>query len=130
MRVLIADDDDYQVRCALRLLIEQQFETAAIDEISSFGQLIEKSVTAMPDILLLDCELPGGDQVTFMGEIGSRYPSVSVVALSALPESRKEALDCGASAFISNNDPLEIFISIITRLSDFLHRRGLIKTSS
>ena len=116
MRILIADDD-YQVRGALRLLIEQQFETTGIEEISSFRQLIENCVTAAPDILLLDWELPGGDRFRFMGDIGRKYPSMAVVALSALPESGKEALDCGASAFISKNDPPGTFITVITRLS-------------
>ena len=112
MRILIADDD-FQVRGALRLLIEQQFDTAVVDDISSAGQLLEISLDKEPDVILFDWELPGGDRSKLLREIRYRYPAAAVIALSSLPESKKEALNCGARAFISKNDSPEAFVPLI-----------------
>jgi two-component system, LuxR family, secretion system response regulator SsrB len=116
MRVLIADDD-YQVRGALRLMIEQQFESVVFDEISNLGPLVEVSLLTNPDLILIDWELPGGSQYDLLRQVRNRCPNTLIVVLSALPESKKEALRCGA-AFISKNDPPETFIALIKRMSE------------
>ncbi|XUX00200.1 MAG: response regulator transcription factor [Dehalogenimonas sp.] len=112
MRILIADDD-FQVRGALRLLIEQQFDDVVVEEISAAGQLLELHQCASPDLILLDWELPGEDRFSLLQDLKARCPDAAVVVLSALPESRKEALVCGARAFISKNDPPELFIPLL-----------------
>ena len=112
MRILIADDD-LQVRGALRLLIEQQFDNAVVDEISRAGQLLETSLTSNPDVILLDLELPGSDRHKLLQETRCRWPAAVVIAMSALPESKREAMVWGATAFISKNDPPAAFIPLL-----------------
>jgi DNA-binding NarL/FixJ family response regulator len=118
MRVLIADDD-YQVRGALRLMIEQQFESVVVDEVSNLGPFLEMSILTDPNLILIDWELPGGDQCNLLRQIRDRCPNTSIVAMSALPESRKAALNCGV-CFISKNDPPEIFTAIVKTLTERL----------
>jgi DNA-binding NarL/FixJ family response regulator len=122
MRVLIADDD-YQVRGALRLIVEQQFEAVVVDEVSRLETLLGKSILTNPDLILIDWELPGGNQCNLLRHIRDICPDTSIVAISALPESRKEALNCGAG-FISNNDPPEIFTAIFKSLTERLAVAG------
>ncbi|APV45243.1 Response regulator receiver domain-containing protein [Dehalogenimonas formicexedens] len=116
MRVLIADDD-LQVRRALRLLIEQHFDHVVIEEAAAAEQLLEISPGNSPDLILLDWELPVNNRSGLFRGIRNKCPEAAVVALSALPESRKEALACGCRAFISKNDPPEAFIPLLRAMA-------------
>jgi len=69
----------------------------------------------VPDILLLDIVIPGGDGIDFCAEIKKSYPGLSVIMLTVYKESSivKRALHNGASGYIlKNTDASEILAGI------------------
>ncbi len=107
MRVMIADDD-VQVRSALRLLLEQRQDAELAAEADSADEIIATASAIAPDVILLDWQLCGNDSRSLLRLLRYKYPDVAVIALSARPESKRCAIEAGACAFISKNDPPEV----------------------
>ncbi len=112
MRVLLADERQ-KVRSAVRLLLEQQPDIEVLGEAVDATGLRDWVSAAAPDVVLLDWELPGGEVGELVSDIRQRCPSIKVVALSGLPEAKKEALRAGADAFVSKGDPPERLLEAI-----------------
>lgn len=112
MRVLLADERR-KVRSAVRLLLEQQPDIEVLGEAVDATGLLDWVSAAAPDVVLLDWELPGGEGGTLVSDIRRRCSSIKVVALSGLPEARKDALRAGADAFVSKGDPPERLLEAI-----------------
>lgn len=79
----------------------------------------------MPDILLLDIELPDGDGVDFCAEIRTAYPELKVVMLTAYNEYNiaGQARDNGACGYILKHaDSTEILAGIkaVSRGEEFM----------
>lgn len=125
MRVLLADDQA-EVRSALRLLLEQGAGLTVVGEAAEAGDLLAQARGLVPDLVLLDWELPGKPATdgTRPGEcpllvaLRSCYPRPLVVVLSGRPEAQRAALAAGADAFVSKGDPPE-------RLLTTLHALGI-----
>jgi len=59
----------------------------------------------LPDVLLLDIQLPDGDGVEFCGKLKAKYPELKIIMLTSFSESSiaKRALSNGARGFILKN---------------------------
>jgi DNA-binding NarL/FixJ family response regulator len=71
----------------------------------------------VPDILLLDIELPDGDGIEFCTEAVKMYPSMKIIMLTSYKEFNiaKQALSNGALGYILKNADLEeVFAGIET----------------
>lgn len=106
MRILLADDN-YEVRSALRLLLEQEPMQINVLEVSSMQDLCNCLRGSCPKVILLDWELPGLHTSNFMTMLRSHYPEIKVIALSSKFEARQEALAAQVDAFVSKAEPPE-----------------------
>ena len=118
VRILIADSR-HDVRSALRLLLEQDAEIVVSAEAAKFDDLVEQVRLTRPDLIILDCDLPGLQAEGLLRILRFISPGVRVVALCARPEMRQAALSAGADAFFSKADPPQILVDAIR------HRFGL-----
>ena len=90
MRVLLADDQK-ELRSAMRLLLEQEPDMELVGEVTEVIDLIEEVGAALPDLLLLDWELPelkatdAGKRL--LAILHGRHPHMLVMVLSGRPES-------------------------------------------
>jgi two-component system response regulator DesR len=116
MRVLIADDDT-QVRSALRLMVEQRQDSVLAAEADSADEVIAAAMAISPDAILLDWQLCGSDSRGLLRRLRDECPDAAVIALSARPESKRCALEAGACAFISKNDPPEVLRAALEAVS-------------
>lgn len=109
VRVLIVDDQD-SFRSAARLVVElaEGFELAG--EADSGERGVELAKSLLPDLILMDMNLPGIDGPEATRRIIDADPSVKVVGLSTYEEYEKRALEAGASAFLSKSefDPVSL----------------------
>lgn len=118
MKILIADPHP-EVLAALRLILEHIPEIGTVREASSRNQLLAQCEQNRPDLILLDRDLARPSRMHpqtlagLLGELNCLCPGCKVVVMSSRFEAAQEALEAGASGFISKTDaPEEVIIGI------------------
>jgi DNA-binding NarL/FixJ family response regulator len=114
MKILVIDDH-VLIREAMRgVLRELKGEAAVILEASNSRQAM-RQIEQNPDLelVLLDLGLPDWDGLEMLSELGNRYPTISVVVLSAKQDrdTVTKALDLGALGFIPKSGQREVMLS-------------------
>jgi DNA-binding NarL/FixJ family response regulator len=112
MRILVADAQP-KVRFALKVLLEHQSELEVVGETGSAMELLDMLDEKAPDVLLVGWELPGLAANGSVTAFQAVRPEIIVVALSAIPEARKCALESGADFFVSKSDPPERLLAAL-----------------
>lgn len=127
MRVFLADDQA-GLHSALRLLLEQEPGMELVGEATNADELLSSVLSACPDLLLLDWELPelkaGDGGRRLLAVLHASLPALHVVVLSGRPESNRSALAAGADSFVSKADPPEYLLTTLRSARDGVHRRN------
>ena len=87
-----------------------------IDEVGTAESALSRIEVLVPNIVLMDIELPGDDGLAAMRRICETWPAVKVIVISNNPATdyRELALDAGAVDYI---DKLELFNALPPRLA-------------
>jgi DNA-binding NarL/FixJ family response regulator len=114
MKILVVDDH-VLIREAMRgVLRELKGEAAVILEAPDSRQAILQ-IEQNPDVelVLLDLGLPDRDGLEMLSDLANRYPTISVVVLSAQQDrdTVMKALDLGALGFIPKSGQREVMLS-------------------
>jgi DNA-binding NarL/FixJ family response regulator len=114
MKILVVDDH-VLIREAMRgVLGELRGEAAVILEASDSRQA-KHQLEQNPDVelVLLDLGLPDQDGLEMLSDLRNRYPTISVVVLSAQQDrdTVMKALDLGALGFIPKSGQREVMLS-------------------
>ncbi|MBN2100249.1 MAG: response regulator transcription factor [Dehalococcoidia bacterium] len=112
VRILVAESRP-DVRSALKLLLEQDVGMVVSSEAKRGGDVLEQVKETCPDVIILDCDLPGLQIRDLLRAVRSVCPGVWVVAMCARSEARQAALSAGADAFVSKADPPQSLLDII-----------------
>ena len=112
MRILLADEE-FNVRFALRTLLERQPGLEIVGEVDRSGELLSQVKTTCPDLVLLDWSLRGSAAADALFALRKVWADLAVIVLSGRPEARQAALSAGADAFISKTDPPEELLAAI-----------------
>lgn len=112
MRILIADDQP-SVCSAIRLLLEQEPKVSRMDEATNMQALLDCANNCIPDLLLLDWELPGGTPEALLATLRCLSPDLFIIVLDSKPQTGQEALEAGANEFVSKNDPPERLLAAV-----------------
>lgn len=111
-RIVLADDQ-VSVRSALRLLLEQEGGFEVVAETADATGLLLAAAEKMPDLVLLDWELPGLPARQLLRLLRYEQPLLKVVAMSSRPEACRAALDADVQAFVSKSEsPQQVLSSI------------------
>ena len=114
MKILVVDDH-VLIREAMRgVFRELKGEAAVILEATDSRQAM-RQIEQNPDLelVLLDLGLPDRDGLEMLSDLGNRYPTISVVVLSAQQDrdTVMKALDLGALGFIPKSGQREVMLS-------------------
>jgi CheY-like chemotaxis protein/anti-sigma regulatory factor (Ser/Thr protein kinase) len=104
-RVLVVDDDP-EYRLLVRLALEPTpFEVAA--EAQDGRRAVEEVTARRPDLVLLDCSMPGSDAFDVLPDLRRSCPDCQVILLSghAPTDLRLAAQSAGALGFLSKDTP-------------------------
>jgi len=123
MRVLLADGQ-MKVRSALRLLLEEEPGLRLVGEAAEAEGLLVQVKMTVPDLLLLDWELPGLCATDLLLALRARCPQMKIMALSGRPEARPAALAAGADVFVSKGDPPERLLAAVGDLQRHICQYG------
>ena len=106
MRLFIADADN-DIRLGVQMLVIQEPGMNVIGIAVRSESLIRQVKATVPDILLVNWDLPGQHVVEQIAQLRTLMPRLKVVVLSVRPEVRSPALAAGADAFVNMTVPPE-----------------------
>jgi two-component system response regulator NreC len=125
IRLLLADDHAV-VRSGLRLLLEAQPDLVIVGEAENGEEAIRRTAELLPDVVLMDIEMPGMNGIEAARRIKAQSPETSVLALTMYEDDQYffEMLRAGASGYVPKRaapDELATAIRAVSRGEVFLH---------
>lgn len=105
MVTVFITDDHYMVVEGIRSLLMNEREIEFIGSASSLESCRAFLKNKLPDVLLLDINLPDGNGIDLCKEIKQQYPQVQVLGISTFNQASyiKEMIDSGASGYVLKN---------------------------
>jgi DNA-binding NarL/FixJ family response regulator len=120
MRVLLADDQVW-LRSAMRLLLEQEPNLEVVGEARDINSLIQAIKTNLPDLILLDWELPGfgaqGCHQRFIHFLHTKYPTLRIIALSVDSAVKAASFAVGVDAFVNKAEPPDHLLATLRQIN-------------
>ncbi|MEA2433865.1 MAG: hypothetical protein QOG54_1322 [Actinomycetota bacterium] len=119
IRVLIADDHPMW-RDGVRSDLEAVAWAEVVGEASDGGEAVEQTLATMPDVVLMDLQMPTVSGVEATRLIVEQSPHVRVLVLSASAEEQDvlEAVKAGASGYLLKSSTTEEVVEAIRRVRD------------
>lgn len=102
IRIILADDHE-MVREGLRLLLRAAPDIAVVGEAENGAAALALARRVVPDIVVLDLDMPGGDGLTTLRELGQTLPTVRVLILTMYAEQERllPLLEAGARGYLT-----------------------------
>jgi signal transduction histidine kinase len=119
LRVLLVDDH-VVMRRSLRETIELTDGFEVVDEASSGSEAVAKVHELQPHLVLMDIKMPDMDGVAATRLIKSRYPEISVLALTAFGQMSwvSKMLEAGASGYLLKGGSTEDLIRSLNAVAE------------
>jgi two-component system response regulator DesR len=107
IRVLVAEDQS-MVRGALRALLELEEDITVVAEVGRGDEVLAAARDHLPDVALLDIEMPGRDGIEAARELAAELPAVRAVVLTTFgrPGFLRRAMEVGAAGFLVKDAPV------------------------
>lgn len=118
LRVLLVDDHTV-FRQGLSRLLESEKGIEVIAQAANGCEAITLVKKLLPDVVLMDLEMPELDGIEATLKIKDSCPSVEIIALTAFQDEKHlfQAIKAGISGYISKRDPVEEIIKAIRTVS-------------
>lgn len=99
--VLLVDDHSL-VRRGFRMLLEDDPEIKVVADASNGEEAIRLAGELRPNVIVMDCTMPGINGMEATARIREKYPEINVLMLSMHSEDTliRRALEAGASGYI------------------------------
>lgn len=117
-RIVLADDHT-MFRQGLRELIERKTNLVVVGEASNGREALEQVQQLVPDILLLDIQMPEMTGVEVARELARTLPNVKIIMLTMYRQDEQlvEAINAGARAYLLKDADASELIGVIERVS-------------
>jgi two-component system response regulator DesR len=114
---LIAEDQT-MVREALAALLALEEDVEIVAEVSRGDEVVPAALDALPDVALLDIEMPGGDGLSAATALRERLPSCRVLILTTFGRAGylRRAMESGAVGFLLKDAPASELATAIRRV--------------
>lgn len=111
--------DDHQIlRDGLRNLLNAEADIRVIGEASDGLQAIEMVDRMMPDIILMDINMPNQDGVQTVEQLSLRFPHVRIIMLTmfAHEEYLFRTIRAGARGYVLKDSPIQFVVDSIRKV--------------
>lgn len=109
-RILLADGNPV-LRSALALLLETRLHAQIVGQVNSMDSLLIEAAATLPDIVILDWELPGEPGCERIESLRRASPRSRIIVTSARHEVSSQI--AAADGFICKFDPPETILEMI-----------------
>ncbi len=95
-------EDNPNLRLALKSLVAISDDFACVGDYEGAMPQIEFSERNMPDVILMDIDLPGENGISYTRRIKDKYPFINILMLTVVEQEDKimEAIYAGASGYL------------------------------
>jgi two-component system response regulator DegU len=121
IKIAIADDHNL-FRVGMSTLLSDTGKVQVVGEavhgVELLEMLSEKSHADLPEVILMDLQMPVMDGFTATRRVSEKYPDIKILALSMHSTERviSHVMDCGACGYLSKDSDLEIVLQAINRV--------------
>ena len=135
IRVLLADDHPI-VRTGIRAMLQTANDIDIVAEAKSGHEALELVEQLLPDVLLLDMEMPGMSGVEVAKKLKVMSSPVRVLALSAYDDAQyvRNLLSSGAAGYLTKEEAPEMIIDAVRGVArgeeGWLSRRAVAKVTA
>ena len=118
IKVLIVDDSAIVVE-RLSEIISEMTSVAPVLISNSFNEAVDIINVELPDVILLDIQLPGKNGIELLSFVKSRYPQIKIIIVTnrASDYYRDLCNEMGANSFIDKSTEFEKIPELIEKLS-------------
>jgi two-component system, NarL family, response regulator DesR len=108
IRVLIAEDQG-MVRGALATLLALEDDIEMVAQCSRGDEVVTAALAVLPDVALLDIEMPGIDGLEAAAQLHRALPECVIIILTTFgrPGYLRRAMEAGATGFVVKDGPAD-----------------------
>jgi two-component system, NarL family, response regulator DesR len=116
IRVLLAEDQA-MVRGALAALLNREQDISIVADVARGDEVLAAALKTLPDVVLLDIEMPGITGIEAAGELHAQLPGCKVLILTTFgrPGYLRRALEQGVAGFLVKDAPAAQLATAIRR---------------
>jgi two-component system response regulator DesR len=117
-RVLLAEDQA-MVRGALAALLAMESDLEVVAEVGRGDEVVPRALATLPDVALLDIEMPGLDGLAAAAQLRAAMPGCRIVVLTTFgrPGYLRRAMEAGATGFLLKDAPAAQLADAIRRVA-------------
>jgi len=117
IKVLIVDDSNIVVE-RLSVIISETLSVSPVLISNTFNQAVDLINIELPDVVLLDIQLPGKNGIELLALVKSNYPSIkTIIVTNRASDYYKDLCEqMGADSFIDKSTEFEKIPGIIEKL--------------
>jgi two-component system, NarL family, response regulator DesR len=117
IRLLLADDQAL-VRGALAALLDLEPDLEVVAEVGSGDDVVSAATRVVPDVALLDVEMPGLDGIEATRAVKQAVPDLRVLIVTTFgrPGYLRRALKAGADGFVVKDTPARELADAVRRI--------------
>jgi DNA-binding NarL/FixJ family response regulator len=118
IKILCVDDSPDLMRL-ICVAVSREADMEVAGKLHSAAGLIDELRSKQPDVVILDVGMPGTDANELLRQISAARPSTRVVMYSGYddPETRDNALNAGASSYVSKGEGLESLFRAVRKVA-------------
>ncbi len=118
IRVLLADDHPL-LRQGIRTVLDPETDICVVAEAASGQEALDRCEETLPDVVLMDIQMPGMDGVEATRRIHASHPQAAVLVLTVHDEPAlvQEALAAGASGYLLKETAASSLAGAIRRVA-------------
>lgn len=117
IRVLIADDQA-MVRGGLAALLDLEVDLTVVGEVGRGDEVVAAARLALPDVVLMDVEMPGQNGLAATADLRAALPEVRVLIVTTFgrPGFLRRAMHAGAHGFMVKDTPARQLADAVRRV--------------
>ena len=112
IRVVVADDHP-SIRENLRYLLNAEPDMRVVGVASDGAEALRVTSDELPDVLVVDHDMPGLDGLVVMRRLRVDHPGIAVVLYTAEPEICDDAINAGAAGCVGKDDSPALLLETI-----------------